>query len=446
MEIKEDILGASNGDADIRFINLKTSVQDPGNEIEEIISSKQPFVVRWGTLFFFVLLLFVAMIAWMIRYPDIVMAGGILSSINAPKEVIARADGKLVKLFVAESRQVKTGNILGYIESTANHEEILQLNEQLDKASGYIRNDQTDKLAIVSHHSFDSLGELQGSFQVYMQSLREFSEYLSSGFYLKKKKMLNEDIGYLNQLHATLLYQKTILSQDLLLADSTFKANETLKDQNVISSFDYRIEKSKLLAKEMTLPQVTSSIISNENQQHEKQKEIAELENRIQQQKGIFIQALNTFKSQVEDWKKKYLLIAPVDGKVSFATFLQENQQLKSGQLICFVNPGNTGYYIEARIPQYNFGKIKDGQPVLLKFAAYPYQEFGAVRGMITAINTIPTDSGYLAKIELPEGLVTNYKKNVRYRTGLSVQAEIITENKRLLQRLFENIIKKTNR
>lgn len=386
------------------------------------------------------------MIAWMIRYPDIVMAGGVLSSINVPKEVIARADGKLVKLFVAENRQVKTGNVLGYIESTANHEEVLQLSEHLDEASGYIQSDQTDKLAIGSLHSFDNLGELQGSFQVYMQSLREFSNYLSSGFYLKKKKMLNEDIGYLNQLHATLLYQKAILSQDLLLADSTFKANEILKDQKVISSFDYRTEKSKLLAKEMTLPQITSSIISNENQQHEKRKEIAELENKIQQQKGIFIQALNTFKSQVEDWKKKYLLIAPVDGKISFATFLQENQQLKAGQLICFVNPGNAGYYIEARIPQYNFGKIKDGQPVLLKFAAYPYQEFGSVRGTITAINTIPTDSGYLAKIELPEGLVTSYRKKVQYRTGLSVQAEIITENKRLLQRLFENIIKKTNR
>ena len=61
----------------------------------------------------------------------------------------------------------------------------------------------------------------------------------------------------------------------------------------------------------MTLPQISSSIISNESQQNEKQKEIAELENQIQQQKGLFVQALNTFKSQVEDWKKKIPVNCP---------------------------------------------------------------------------------------------------------------------------------------
>ena len=132
---------------------------------------------------------------------------------------------------------------------------------------------------------------------------------------------------------------------------------------------DYRNEKSKFISKQMTLPQINSSIISNESQQHEKQKEIAELENQIQQQKNIYIQSLNTIKSQVEDWKKKYLLVAPIGGKISFATFLQENQELKSGQLICYVNPGNISYFAEVLIPQYNFGKINTGQEVLLKFS-----------------------------------------------------------------------------
>ena len=147
----------------------------------------------------------------------------------------------------------------------------------------------------------------------------------------------------------------------------------------------------------------------------------------------------------MEDWKRKFLLISPIDGIVSFSTFLQENQQLRQGQIICFINPGNSNYYIEALIPQYNFGKVKTGQEVLLKFQAYPYQEFGSVKGRIEFISNAPSDSGYLAKVTLPEGLVTNYKRVVQYRTGLSMQADIITDNKRLLERFFCSFRSKLN-
>jgi HlyD family secretion protein len=220
------------------------------------------------------------------------------------------------------------------------------------------------------------------------------------------------------------------------------KLVKILKEEKVISAKELRDEKSKRINKEMSLPQINASIINNESLQNEKRKEIAELENQIQQQKDIFIQALNTFKSQVDNWKRNYLLIAPIDGAVSFSSFIQENQQLRQGQVVCYINPGNTNYYVEALISQYNFGKIKTGQPVLLKFSAYPYQEFGSVKGVIEIINSTPSDSGYMAKVSLPEGLMTNYRKQIHYKTGLSLEADIITENMNLLQRLFYGLRK----
>ena len=87
-----------------------------------------------------------------------------------------------------------------------------------------------------------------------------------------------------------------------------------------------------------------------------------------------------------------------------------------------------------------NAGKIKAGQEVLLKFASYPAQEFGSVRGRIEYIKNVPTDSGYLAKVSLPDGLSTNYKKPILFQEGLMAQAEIITEKKKLSDRLFSGI------
>ena len=85
------------------------------------------------------------------------------------------------------------------------------------------------------------------------------------------------------------------------------------------------------------------------------------------------------------------------------------------------------------------------GEQVLLKFASYPFQEYGAVKGKIAFISHITTDSGYLAKVVLTDGLNTNYKKQIQYRDGLVAQGEIITKDLRLLQRFYYGIVKQVN-
>ena len=87
----------------------------------------------------------------------------------------------------------------------------------------------------------------------------------------------------------------------------------------------------------LSLPQINSSIVTNESQQNEKRKEIAELENQLIVQKNTFIQALQTIKSQVQAWEFKYMLKAPVAGTVSFTRFFQENQEMKIGQTLFYV-------------------------------------------------------------------------------------------------------------
>jgi len=247
-------------------------------------------------------------------------------------------------------------------------------------------------------------------------------------------------------LYAILSDQKRLLQQDLSLSIENFNANESLAKDKVISALDYRNEKNKLIAKQLSLPQINASIVSNESQQNEKRKEIAELENQIIVQKNTFVQALHTMKSQIQAWEFKYLLKTPVSGIVSFSGFFQENQEMKAGQPLFYVQPDNTSYFVEMLVPQYNFGRVKQGQTVLLKFQAYPFEQYGSVVGKIDYINSTPSDSGYLAKVILPNGLITNYKKPLQYRNGLFAQADIITENMRLLERFYYNITKQLKR
>lgn len=416
---------------------LATNLQLRSSEISEIISNKPSFLIRWGISIFMLILIGIIATCWFIQYPDIVTVNSKLTSINAPKEIKTKIDGRLVQLLTQEGKQVAANDILGFMESRAKHQEVIQLSNAIDSVQTIVAENKFESINNYLQYSLVHLGEVQQNYQTFIQALATFKQYLINGFYSKKKAMLQEDIAYLSKLHIFLVEQKNMQDEDVKLQQENFDANESLKKDKVISALDYRGEKSKLLGKKMSLPQINAAITSNESNQHEKEKEIVELNNQIMQQQSIFSQALNTFKAQLEDWKAKYLLIAPIAGTVSFATFLQSNQQLPINKTVCFINPANSDFYAEVYIPQNNFGKIKIGQKVMMKFPSYPYQEFGLVEGKLDFISNIPTDSGYLAKVALPIGLKTNYNKQVQFREGLTAQSEIITQNLRLLQRFF---------
>ncbi len=416
---------------------IRETFAEHGNEVEDIISSRPPFIVRWGISFFFIMLLVLSLICWLIKYPDTVTANGRLVSINAPKPVITISSGKLTKLLVAENEVVCKDQVLGYIESTAKHEDVIRLSAAVDSMQSVVNRKVPELVRAYIHNDKMQLGELQTPYQTFSQAWLTFTGYLTNGFYLRKKQMLSADMGNLKKLHANLVEQKSLKEQDLSLSQKTFNANQKLANDKVISDFDYTTEKSNLLNKKLILPQINNEVINNESQQNEKFKELEELDNTIAQQKAIFQQALNTLKSQIDEWKKKYLLVAPIDGRVAFATYVQENQQLQVNQTICFINPENSHYFAQITIPQSNLGKIAVGQKVLLKFPSYPFPEYGALQGRIEFISHITTDSGYYARVSLVDGLRTSFNAHIQYREGLKGQAEIITRDMRLLERLY---------
>ena len=425
---------------------LKNTFSIYGSEVEEIISHRPPWIIRWGTLLFFFFLLVIGFICWFIKYPDIVTAQATLTSINAPKPVITNISGKLIKINVQENDAVKQNQVMGYLESTANHKEVLKLAANIDSIQFLLDDNHPELIGRFCNLSGNQLGELQIPYQTFSQAFLNFTSYLSDGFYLRKKRMLLVDKNNLEKLHANLLNQKELEKQDIELSQQSFDANRTLRDKKVLAELDYNDEKSKFINKKMSLPQIDNAIISNESDQNAKQKEIAELDNTIIQQKIIFQQALSTLKSQVDEWKKQYLLIAPVDGKVTFVALIQENQQLQSNQTICYINPENSHYFAQLVIPQTNLGKVAVGQKVLLKFSSYPFQEYGAVYGRIEFISNVATDTGYFAKVILQDGLKTNYGKQIMYRDGLQGDAEIITKDLRLLERFYYDIMKQIKR
>jgi multidrug efflux pump subunit AcrA (membrane-fusion protein) len=135
------------------------------------------------------------------------------------------------------------------------------------------------------------------------------------------------------------------------------------------------------------------------------------------------------------------MIRAPRSGKVFFSAFAMENQDLTAGQEVFYIGPDNAGYFGEIEIVQEDMGKIKIGQEVLIKLKSYPFEEFGLIRGRIDHIGEFPyKDSVFLARANFQ---LTNFQREtIHLKQGMNGQAEIITADATLFQRLRRTVMR----
>jgi HlyD family secretion protein len=412
---------------------------------QEIIGQHPGFLERWALLLIIGILCLLLACTWFIRYPDIIEASGALTADNAPKEIMPLASGRLIQLFVKNGDKIKKDAIIGWIESTANTSEILDLSASLDSSLSLLQNNDTKNLPHLFKKDFKNLGEIQTLYQSFTTAWQQYDDYVLNGFYSRKKQMLLKDLAALEAMNMTIKRQKVLTSQDKDLSEKSLQMNKLLLDEKVISPEEYRVATSAYISKEMSIPQYNAAILGNENQQRDKLKELEQLDHDASQQKIIFEQALQTLKSSIDDWKHRYILGSPATGTVFFITPLQQNKFIQQNKLLGYINPADTKFFMEINLPQNNFGKVDTGMTVQLRFDAYPYEEIGFVKGRLNFISKIATDSGFYATVRLENGLTTNLKKHIQYKNGLKAEALVITKNLRLLQRIYYSIIKNTS-
>ena len=355
----------------------------------------------------------------------------------------ARTEGKLLKLFIRDGEAVQKGEHLAYMESTAAYNEVIQLKKWIEQIISEIQNNDYTVLIKNPVPVLFNLGELQPACQTFQNQFAETKQLLASGYYQNKKAALQKDLQFLSSLKTNTYEQKNLLEQDQQLQKKEYEAYEGLEKEKVIAPLELNQYKSKLIAKEQSLKQINSQLTNSDIASHSKGKEIMDLEKQVMDQQQKFNSSLLDLKSEVEKWIQQYVFVAPEDGKLMFVSSLQENELMAAGQTIFYVQPDQTNYYAEIMTAQKGFGKIKKGQEVILKAEGYPSEEYGYLKGTVSYISNMPSKrDNFLVKVNLLQGLKTNYGKEVFFRNNLSAQAEIITDDRKLFDRLVGQLQK----
>jgi multidrug efflux pump subunit AcrA (membrane-fusion protein) len=406
--------------------------QEHSEEVEEIIGAVPNWIIRWGISLLFSILLLILFFSAFIKSPDLVHAKLRVDSYHRPQGVIARRDGKLANLFVTEGQLVKKGEILGFLESTTAHRQLLEMSAQVDSLHKQVKVKNYDFLTQVKLNKEEHCGELQP----YLQ----FLTYLPRGVYAKKETVVRHEIEYLKLLELQLEAELKINQEGLQLAEQEFEMQKRLAALNVLSNQEFRQKESLFLNSKIPLYSTRSALINNKISQNLKKEELVEMDYEIAEQYSLFLSSIQRFKSELDSWKKEYVLVAEQDGKVVFHQVIRENQWMRKNTPVLYIlnELDQASTFGELILSQHSYGKIKKGQDVLVQLNAYPAQEFGLLKGEIRSVSEVVSgDTAFIAIVTLPRQ--TTYGKTVKLHIGLEAQSELVTDKYSLLERIFSS-------
>lgn len=417
-------------------------VEDDGLEsksesIQDIIGTNPSAIVRWGNTFMFIICSILISLCWLIKYPDTIMSQITIKTNINPKPVTAKLDGKLIKLLIKDGEIVSRGQHLGYIEGLASVEDVISLENNLLRIDTLLVNGKWDDIKAINFIKFNRFGEIQSPFETFYISLQTLQAYWNGNIITGKKQLIQNEIKTLSNLNSNLNEQEREVKKDLKLAEDEYKTNLNLFFDNVIPLVELQQIESKYIAKKLLFKQLQSNILNNTNSHYSTTKQLVDINDNIEQEKLNFMKQFNTLKSDIANWKHQFILIASDNGKISFAGSIEEFQSVAKGQDVFYIMPENIHYLGEINLDQYNLGKVENGQTVIIKLKSYPFEEYGVVKGVIENISEIDVNKQYLVKVNLPEGITTNLKKKLKFRFGMLGDAEIITKNTKVIDKLI---------
>lgn len=407
-------------------------------DLQEIISKPPSWLLKRGINFIVLTIFILFGLTFFIRYPEVVPVSMKFNTSSAPKVLTGKVTGNLVKILVKDGTAVDKNTDIAYLESVADHHQVLHLLDKMKQVRSSTI-ELADLKDIVTPTELE-LGEVQNSYQNFYLAYLNYVAINKEGIYQKRKNFIQNEVKYINEQNQRIQQSFDLQKRELALAEEEYAKYQILAEKKVISQLELQQKEALLLAKRQSIPQTENTIIGNQSSRLSKDKEMSEINNQMFEEEKKFYQSLNTFISDAENWKKQYVISSPAKGTLIYGDFLQENQLIKMGEELFYVNANKDDYYGEIMIPQSKSSKVKVGQEVLIKVQSYPYQEYGYLRGRIDYISDIPIrDSVFFSKVILNR----NEKDSViKLKPGILADADIITENQSIIKRIWLNLTK----
>jgi HlyD family secretion protein len=413
-------------------------------EVREILATPPSWIAVWGGVLLFCILLLLALAGFLFEYPETVRGTLVMSTVEPPVPVRASKTAYLSAVLAAEDSTVGKDAVLAVFASTANYKDVLKLEKDLEVLSEFDLNSlqaftpdlslQVGELAPVYSRfvsAFEYLPPI-GSGTADVGSIRLLEQY---------NRQMEQSISGLKEMRVIAERELTALEMERKTAQYIYgKTADTTKVPGIYEAQRKVSEKTtEIKSMDVNIERYKNEIASNNMKM---------LELKLQQQEGArdliyqLKQNLSALKTEISRWKENYLITAPVSGRVLFYANITAGQLINVGDELFAMVPGFENQTIAAKvkIPVDRSGKVRDGQKVVIKFDRFPFHEFGSVSGTVSKIYPVAKADYYTVDVKLDDGLKTSLGKELDFQYQMSGTAEIVTENERLITRIFDSL------
>lgn len=436
------------------LLKLRSKPKDNSKRSEEVgdIIDRMPTAFgRWvaAAIIIFTILLFV--FGWIIKYPDVVTGQIKINSNTAPVKLPAHTSGKIEILGFEPQDSVKEGEYIAVIQNSANTKDVQVI-------ASLIYNFDPNEPALFSQaiQTFPekvSLGELNMKYYTFLSSLKSISDYNIDNVYKQQRISYQEGIEWKTEILKETEQALSISNDNLEITEKWYRKYCSL-NKDIVTTYDLEVDRSKAeyLSAKQNNQNLIKEIASIRMQIAESKNKLSQLtveKNEAERQMHLdLLASYHELNDQIKKWEQSYVFKSPFDGKVEFLKFWTNGQFVQTGENVFGIIPKENKVLGQMLLPAMGAGKVKEGSAVSIKLDDYPYAEFGSIKGKVKSISLITNEyktaqssiNTYLVLVDMPDGLITNYGDKLDFKYEIGGEADIIVKDRRLIERLFDNL------
>ncbi len=404
--------------------------------VNEIMGHTPAKIVRCGNTI--ILLVFAVLIffAWLIKYPDTIPAPVEITTVNPPVTLLSKVTGQIQNLYVKDKEIVNEGKLLAVMETAASVSEIEKLRSFIDTLKN------PGSLLPPDLPEFTELGEIQGFWGTFRKALSDYNNYNINDFYGNKANSITDEIDGILAYIGRVKVKEKLYAENQTLEARKYRRDSLLHESGVFSESELEKSRQSLIRINIELQQVrldhsAKSIELAEKRQLLQDYRIKKLEEG-EKYNSVLSESFLNLKAQLKMWENTYLLVARFSGVVTFTKFWSENQTVNRDEPVMSIVPVVTGDFVgRINLKMNRSGKVRPGQEVNIKLSGYPYLEYGMIKGVVKSKSLVPSGDTYIIELNFPSGLTTLYGNKLDFTQNMQGTAEIITDDLRLLQKIF---------
>lgn len=460
------------------------------DQVEQTLELKTitlPAVAPWTKLITQVILVGVAVGAgWSIvaRVDVVVSASGKLEPLSQSQVIQSRAGGVVTAVLVHDGQQVKQGQLLMQLDKTPIYNQLQQLLLQRDllvKEVAVLRTAREGKpletlgksiagvppelmnqvqtrlllVAQLSGNPSNLSPEQRQRYDLFERQLRE-RQSISSLQDSDSQSKINEAESQRNQTEFQLETQQELLARMKPLADQGAISRVNLLERKVnVSELQSQRAQTILKKQQLEIGRVQTQVEDGKQMTdmlQDIQRQLSDLDTKfdatIKDSQRQLID-INAKLSQTQLDLKAQDLLAPADGIVFELGPKLPGVVSQPGQTLLQVVP-NESLTAQVRVANADIANIRVGMPVDVRIDAYPFTEFGSVKGVVSKVGSeavklseqAPGPTVFPIEVQLDRQFLERKAQRFPLTPGMSIAALVKVRQRAPISYVTEEITK----